>query len=193
MSDFIPYGIDQTTGQGRVAGTGDVTRLQNLLLDQNHLPITEGGTNSRTASAARTALGCAASGSNSDITALTGLTNPLVSVLGSVTGIDAKVAASTTLYTVPASKKAVITGVIIRLTAAASLITVATANVGVSSGDIIPSAIFTGLTSTNSCFLLAPTFLTRVGQATETVKLNITTGYVGTTATWSAEVLGYLI
>lgn len=41
------------------------------------LPITMGGTNSTTAAGARTALGVAASGANSDINSLSGLTTPL--------------------------------------------------------------------------------------------------------------------
>ena len=44
------------------------------------LPVANGGTNASTASAARTNLGAAASGANSDITSLTGLTVPLVSL-----------------------------------------------------------------------------------------------------------------
>lgn len=44
------------------------------------LPIANGGTNATTAAAARTSLGAAASGANSDITSLTGLTVPLVSL-----------------------------------------------------------------------------------------------------------------
>ena len=41
------------------------------------IPVTAGGTGSTTASGARTALSAAASGANSDITSLTGLTTPL--------------------------------------------------------------------------------------------------------------------
>ena len=44
------------------------------------LPLANGGTNATTAAAARTNLGAAASGANSDITSLTGLTVPLVSL-----------------------------------------------------------------------------------------------------------------
>ena len=44
------------------------------------LPLANGGTNASTAGAARTSLGAAASGANSDITSLTGLTVPLVSL-----------------------------------------------------------------------------------------------------------------
>lgn len=55
--------------QGSVSGTSsNVTGI---------VDITHGGTGSTTASAARTALGAAASGANSDITSLTGLTTPL--------------------------------------------------------------------------------------------------------------------
>lgn len=43
----------------------------------NPVPISQGGTNATTAAAARTNLGVAASGANSDITSLTGLTTPL--------------------------------------------------------------------------------------------------------------------
>lgn len=53
---------------------------------QGTLPIANGGTGSTTASGARTALGAAASGSNSDVTALTNLT-------GGITGLTTGVAA----------------------------------------------------------------------------------------------------
>jgi hypothetical protein len=51
------------------------------------IPITAGGTGSTTASAARTALSAAASGANSDITSLSGLTTPL-SVAQGGTGVQ---------------------------------------------------------------------------------------------------------
>jgi hypothetical protein len=44
------------------------------------LPLANGGLNASTAAGARATIGAAASGSNSDITALTGLTVPLASV-----------------------------------------------------------------------------------------------------------------
>lgn len=51
------------------------------------IPVTAGGTGSTTASAARTALSAAASGANSDITSLSGLTTPL-SVAQGGTGVQ---------------------------------------------------------------------------------------------------------
>ncbi len=60
------------------------------------LPVANGGTNATTASAARTSLGAAASGSNSDITALTGLTTDLAVTHGG-TGASTASAARTNL------------------------------------------------------------------------------------------------
>jgi hypothetical protein len=58
--------------------------------------VANGGTNATTASAARTSLGAAASGSNSDITALTGLTTDLAVTHGG-TGASTASAARTNL------------------------------------------------------------------------------------------------
>ena len=60
------------------------------------LPVANGGTNATSASAARTSLGAAASGSNSDITALTGLTTDLAVTHGG-TGASSASAARTNL------------------------------------------------------------------------------------------------
>ena len=63
--------------------SGIMTNVTGLPLDTGVvgvLPIANGGTNATTAAAARTSLGAAASGANSDITSLTGLTVPLVSL-----------------------------------------------------------------------------------------------------------------
>lgn len=58
------------------------------------LPVANGGTNASTASAARTSLSAAASGSNSDITALTGLTTALSVAQGGTAGTTAATARS---------------------------------------------------------------------------------------------------
>jgi hypothetical protein len=58
------------------------------------LPVVEGGTGASTASGARTNLGSAASGANSDITSLSGITTPLSTAQGGTgvtTGIPAQV------------------------------------------------------------------------------------------------------
>lgn len=53
------------------------------------IPVTAGGTGSTTASGARTNLAVAASGANSDITSLTGLTTPLTVAQGGTGGASA--------------------------------------------------------------------------------------------------------
>ncbi|MCG3774756.1 MAG: hypothetical protein JW395_1581 [Nitrospira sp.] len=58
------------------------------------LPVAQGGTGGTTAAAARSALGAAASGANSDITSLTGLTTPLSIAQGGTAGAVSPVAGS---------------------------------------------------------------------------------------------------
>jgi hypothetical protein len=53
------------------------------------IPVTAGGTGSTTASGARTNLSAAASGANSDITSITGLTTPLTVAQGGTGGASA--------------------------------------------------------------------------------------------------------
>ena len=63
--------------QGRLTAASNGAAI-NLATDvTGNLPLASGGTGSTTASGARTALGAAGSGANSDITSLTGLTTPL--------------------------------------------------------------------------------------------------------------------
>jgi hypothetical protein len=64
------------------------------------IPITAGGTGSTTAGAAKTALGAASSGANSDITSLTGLTTALSAAQGG-TGLTTFTAGTT--YVAPAT------------------------------------------------------------------------------------------
>lgn len=60
----------------------DATTYLSTLSLGSALAVTSGGTGATTAGAARTALGTAASGANSDITSLTGLTTPLTVAQG---------------------------------------------------------------------------------------------------------------
>ena len=67
-----------TTGKLIKAATGTgVVHAASGVYSTATVTVAEGGTNATTASAARTNLGAAASGSNSDITSLSGLTTPL--------------------------------------------------------------------------------------------------------------------
>jgi len=68
-----------------------VTHLTSLTLG-SALPVASGGTGATTAGGARTALGTAASGANSDITSLTGLTTPLSIAQGGTASTSASTA-----------------------------------------------------------------------------------------------------
>jgi hypothetical protein len=71
------------TTDGTTAAWTDALSLLSLSL-ATALPIASGGTNAITAPLARASLGAAASGANSDITSLTGLTTPLAVVYGGI-------------------------------------------------------------------------------------------------------------
>ena len=63
--------------QGRLTAASNGAAINLATEVTGTLPLANGGTGSTTASGARTALGAAGSGANSDITSLTGLTTPL--------------------------------------------------------------------------------------------------------------------
>lgn len=121
---------------------------------------------------------------------------PAISVLSTTTGIDAKVAATTNLYTVPSGRKAVVTGAVLALTTVDTLTLVGTAGIGVAAGeaDIFPAIALTGLSTTTTAMALSNNnLLFAVAQASDVVKLGIDVGYTATTATMRVDLLGYLI
>jgi hypothetical protein len=76
------------------------------------IPVASGGTGATTASGARTALGSASSGANSDITSLTGLTTPLSVAqggTGATTLAGANIAVTNASSTFTASQRGTIT------------------------------------------------------------------------------------
>jgi hypothetical protein len=119
--------------------------------------------------------------------------------LATVTGINAKTVAATTLYTVPTGKTAVIDHVVIRCTAF---------TVGTKSIQAIAS--FGGNSATWDDFLNTITYTIaavsthikdRAALATvfpdyaaaATFKISIETGSDATTETWAVDVFGYLV
>ena len=118
--------------------------------------------------------------------------------LATVTGIDAKAVATTTLYTVPSGKTFIPTSVVIRVTAF---------TVGAKGVQAIAS--FGGNSATYDDFLNSVTYTVAavdtfirdvltdsavaVQAAGDVFKISIETGSDATTETWSIDVFGYLV
>ena len=84
---FAYQGTTNTVLHGNASGTPSWSAIDLSADVTGTLPVAKGGTGATTASAARTSLGAAASGANSDITSLTGLTSSL-SVAQGGTGVQ---------------------------------------------------------------------------------------------------------
>ena len=72
-TDVLPL----VTGGGATTNKATPTQIVTSALTATPVTVAQGGTNATTAAGARTNLGAASSGANSDITSLTGLTTPL--------------------------------------------------------------------------------------------------------------------
>lgn len=121
------------------------------------------------------------------------LTTPVIQVLASVTGINAKTVANTALYVSP--KTAVIVSAIIRCTAASGITGAPTLGVGNIAGtnNIFASTTLSTLTTTSSVFgfqLLGASLST---PPSGTIYLNIGTGSSGTSQTIAVDLIGYLL
>lgn len=121
-------------------------------------------------------------------------------ILATVTGINAKTIATTTLYTVPSGKSLVLTMVNIRCTAftAGDKSTQAVCSVGcnatdyddfVTGGDVTVAAVNKGW----SIYVGQTSNVFTIYVATSVLTLNITTGSDATTETWAVDVIGYLV
>ena len=118
--------------------------------------------------------------------------------LATVTGIDAKVVAITTLYTVPAGKTLVVDHIVIRVTSFTS---------GGKAVHVIGS--FGGNAATYDDYLNSVTYTvaavdvmirdsvedtaTVLYAAAGTFRISIETGSDATTETWAVDVFGYLV
>jgi hypothetical protein len=121
-----------------------------------------------------------------------------VTKLATITGIDAKTIAATTLYTVPSGKSLVVDHVVIRCTAF---------TVGAKSVQAIAS--FGGNSATYDDFLNSVTYtiaaasvkirdgiddtVVPIYAAAALFKLSIETGSNATTETWAIDLFGYLV
>jgi len=115
--------------------------------------------------------------------------------LATVTGINAKTVAATTLYTVPSGKTAVITRAVIRCTAATAITVAPTVGIGVAAGedDNFASTALTGLTTDTAEWHFTRSGLAVKNAAAAVVKLGVDTGATGTSQTIAVDLIGYLI
>ena len=154
------------------------------------LPVANGGTGSTTAAAARTALGAAASGANSDITSLTGLTTDL-SIAQGGTGASTAAAARTALGAAASGANSDITS----LTGLTTDLSVAQGGTGTSTGSITGTTALTFTAGgTDQDVTLSPSTTgelvmngyTRLGGATApAIKIKKLTGTTGAQYSWN--------
>jgi len=118
-----------------------------------------------------------------------------VTNLNTRAGVDAKVVASTILYTVPAGKTAIIHGITVRCTAASGISAGATAQVEVAptSGDIFGSQTWAGVHAQHDRWDYAAGGKSKVITAGQNLLLNITAGATGTSQTMSVDIVGHLV
>jgi hypothetical protein len=118
-----------------------------------------------------------------------------ISLLSTTPNIDAKVVATTDLYTAPAGKSAVITSTIVRVTTANNITVVPTLGIGVAAGedDIIGSGDTTGLDAITKMWRSDVEGTARIIAPGETVKLGIDGGATATAMIISVDLVGYLV
>lgn len=116
-------------------------------------------------------------------------------ILSTTTGIDAKSATTTNLFTVPIGRTAIVTGAVIRCTAASAITVAATAGIGVAAGedDIFAPVVLTGLTSSTSAFNFVNQLLLVQVAAAGVIKLGIDVAATGTSQVFAVDLIGYLI
>lgn len=116
-------------------------------------------------------------------------------VLARVTSIDAKVAAATTLYTVPTGKTAIITGAVVQSGAVSAITAGPTLGIGIAAGedDIYAPVALTGLTSNAKTYVFPPPGLQASAPAGSVVKVGIDAASTGTSQLVTVSLLGFLI
>lgn len=123
------------------------------------------------------------------------ISDKVIGVLSTITGINAKNIALTNLYTVPASKTAIITGAIIRVIASSAITIVPTLGVGIATGedDVFSSTSLTGLDDVTKVYKFTSAGTYAIGQSADIIKLGIDVGATATTMTIAVDLIGYLI
>lgn len=122
-------------------------------------------------------------------------TNYTITKLATVTGIDAKTAASTDLYTCPGGSNAVITQIVVRCTAADTVSVTHSASIGNNATDYDNWMAITlsGLDTptTGKMYIMERTGGCVILGANDHIYYKITTGATATSQTLAIEVFGY--
>lgn len=120
--------------------------------------------------------------------------------IATVTDINAKTVAATTLYTVPTGSSLIVTNIIIRVTAFTSggktvHVVVTFGGNSTDFNDFIATGTYT--ITANNRVILNPEYSGAAEHplyaAATNFSINITTGSNATTETWTVDVFGYLI
>jgi len=119
-------------------------------------------------------------------------------LLASVSGIDLKTAAQTTLYTVPTGKTCLITEVVLFATAATAVTSAPIIRIGKTAGfnEWLGLTTLTGLDTTNEFLSLSKSANLLIHQsfaAAEVIKIDVGTVATATTLTVKAFVFGFLV
>ncbi len=122
-----------------------------------------------------------------------------ITKLATVTGIDAKSVAITTLYTVPTGKTLIVDHVVIRVTAftvgAKSVQAIASFGGNSATWDDYLNSVTYTVAAVNKFIkdYAAPATVFPEYVAADIFKISIETGSDATTETWAVDVFGYLI
>jgi hypothetical protein len=121
-------------------------------------------------------------------------TNAITNIV-TVTEIDAKIATTTNLFTVPADKVAIITGAVIRCREEDTITVVPTLGIGIAAGedDIISSTPMTGLDTVTEFYRFSVEGVAVRGTADDVIKLGIDVGATATSMTIDVALFGYLV
>lgn len=126
----------------------------------------------------------------------TDIENAMDQNLATISNINAKSIATTTLYTPPSGKTAIITGAIVRCTAASAITNGPTVSVGMTSSaysDIFAATALNALTGTTSVYGFSLTGMSVSIAGGTAIKANLSAAATGTSQTISIDLIGYLI
>lgn len=206
-NSYTGSGLIRATYSGTSSGNALVATHSNASSSGDVAVLTGIGTGSQLRTAYDASNYCTHKVSSAGVLTLTctgtaaGITlgNPVSSIssniLSTTTGIDAKSATTTTLYTVPSGKTAIIKGAVVRCTAASSITVGPTLGIGVAAGesDIFASTALTTLTTTTVIYDFPTGGVLVNAAAGAAIKVGIDAGATGTSQTIAIDLIGYLI